>query len=196
MEINIEKNVNLKQKKDNECLGLFEHLFDTYYKALTIYSYKFVNDWQAAEDITQDVFMSIWMNKNKIDFSKPINTYLYRAIYNRSINYINSSLMQYKNKESLTIDEMINEEIMVYNQHDELLQKEISNNINEFIETLPPQCKKVYKLSRVQNLKNKEIAYLLNISEKTVEKHISKALEELRSHLIKLEVLSFILLWI
>lgn len=168
-------------------MKLFQHLFDNYFKVLTIYSYKFVNNWHTAEDITQDVFMSLWINKKEIDFSKPIIAYLYRAIYNRSINYINSSLTQNRREANRTVDEMINDEIMSYNQYDELLLKEMAANIDSFIETLPNQCKKVYKMSRIENLKNKEIAHILNISEKTVEKHISKALEELRSHLMRIK---------
>lgn len=173
-------------------LSLFRDLFDAYFKTLTTYAYRFVSDWQTAEDITQDVFMSLWEKKESIDFDDPIKPYLYRAVYNRSINYLNSALMQKRIEGTDTIDELISQEILSYNQHDTLLLKEITDEINRFVETLPPQCRKVYKLSREKNLRNKEIAAQLEISEKAVEKHISKALGEIRNHLVRLDILSML----
>lgn len=172
---------------------LFQQLFDSYFQSLVTYAFRFVNDWQAAEDIAQDVFMALWMKKEDIDFDQPVKPYLYRAIYNRSINYLNSALMQKRIEGVDTIDELISQEILSYNQHDALLLKEITAEINNFVETLPPQCRNVYKLSREENLKNKEIAARLDISEKAVEKHITKALTEIRNHLVHLDILSMLI---
>lgn len=174
-------------------VSLFQQLFDSYFQVLVTYAFRFVNDWQAAEDITQDVFMALWVKKEDVDFDQPVKPYLYRAIYNRSINYLNSALMQKRIEGVDTIDELINQEILSYNQHDALLLKEITAEINNFVETLPPQCRNVYKLSREENLKNKEIAARLDISEKAVEKHITKALTEIRNHLVHLDILSMLI---
>ena len=174
-------------------IALFRELFDSYFRILTTYAYRFVNDWQTAEDITQDVFMSLLEKKESIDFDDPIKPYLYRAVYNRSINYLNSALMQKRIEGAETIDELINREILSYNQHDTLLLKEITDEINQFVDTLPPQCRTVYKLSRERNLRNKEIAARLGVSEKTVEKHLSKALSEIRNHLVRLDILSILI---
>lgn len=174
-------------------ISLFQQLFDSYFQSLVTYAFRFVNDWQAAEDITQDVFMTLWVKKEDVDFDQPVKPYLYRAIYNRSINYLNSALMQKRIEGVDTIDELINQEILSYNQHDALLLKEITAEIHNFVETLPPQCRNVYKLSREENLKNKEIAARLDISEKAVEKHITKALTEIRNHLVHLDILSMLI---
>lgn len=174
-------------------ISLFQQLFDSYFQVLVTYAFRFVNDWQAAEDITQDVFMALWVKKEDVDFDQPVKPYLYRAVYNRSINYLNSALMQKRIEGVDTIDELINQEILSYNQHDALLLKEITAEINNFVETLPPQCRNVYKLSREENLKNKEIAARLDISEKAVEKHITKALTEIRNHLVHLDILSMLI---
>lgn len=174
-------------------ISLFQQLFDSYFQSLVTYAFRFVNDWQAAEDITQDVFMALWVKKEDIDFDEPVKPYLYRAVYNRSINYLNSALMQKRIEGVDTIDELINQEILSYNQHDALLLKEITAEIHNFVETLPPQCRNVYKLSREENLKNKEIAARLDISEKAVEKHITKALTEIRNHLVHLDILSMLI---
>ena len=88
------------------------------------------------------------------------------------------------------LDELIDYEILSYNQHDNLLLKEIEEEISSFVKTLPEQRKKVFLLSREENMKNKEIAFLLNISEKTVEKHITKALSDIRTHLTQTGLMS------
>ena len=171
---------------------LFRHLFDMYFRTLATYAYRFVNDWQEAEDITQDVFLALWEKRTEIDFDKPVHPYLYHAVYNRSINYLNSALVRKRVEGGEVIDELINHEILSYNQHDTLLLKELTEQIDSFVETLPPQCRNVYTLSRKEHLKNKEIALCLGISEKAVEKHISKALGEIRNHLIHLDLLSLL----
>ena len=187
-----EENCLEKRHAKTKDIALFRELFDSYFRTLTTYAYRFVCDWQTAEDITQDVFTSLWEKKENIDFDDPIKPYLYRAVYNRSINYLNSALTQKRIEGADTIDELINREILSYNQHDTLLLKEITDEINRFVDTLPPQCRTVYKLSREKNLRNKEIAAQMEISEKAVEKHISKALNEKRNHLVRLDILSIL----
>lgn len=176
-----------------DSLAIFEDLFMRFFQPLVNYSYRYVNDKQVAEDLTQDVFMALWTRKEEVDFSKPIEPYLYRAIYNKSINHLTSSFVQRRIDHSENIDELISREIAEYNQYNLLLLKEIAQEIDLYVKELPPQCQKVYRLSRENNMKNKEIALQLNISEKAVEKHISKALHDIREHLIKLDLMTMLL---
>ncbi len=169
---------------------LFQKLFEDYFRSLVTYSYRYVNDWSVGEDIVQDVFMALWINRDKIDFEEPIKPYLYRAAYNRSINYLNSVSVQRRVDHADMLDELIDREILSYNQHDNLLLKEIEEEITSFVGTLPEQRKRVFLLSREENLKNKEIALRLNISEKAVEKHITKALSDIRTHLTETGLMS------
>jgi RNA polymerase sigma-70 factor (ECF subfamily) len=166
-------------------LNVFRYLFNTYYQSLAAYAYKIVDDIQDAEDIVQDVFMTFWINKDTFDFSKPVKPYLFKAVYNRSINFLKSKKTNIELTEN-NIDQLLHEEIALSYPDNPLLLKELSDEINHFIDALPPQCKKVFTLSRISELKNREIAETLHISEKTVESHISKALKELRIHLKKL----------
>lgn len=166
----------------------FKQLFEYYFEQLVLYAFRFLNDRQAAEDVVQDVFLSLWINKEDIDFTMPIKPYLYKATYNKAMNYVTSFSVQ-KRVDSASTDELINQVIMHFNQYDNLLAKEIVHEINNYIETLPLQCRKVFRLSRERQMKNKEIAALLDISEKAVEKHIGKALAGLRQHLIRLGLL-------
>ena len=169
---------------------LFQKLCEDYFRSLVTYSYRYVNDWSVGEDIVQDVFMALWINRDKIDFEEPIKPYLYRATYNRSINYLNSVPVQRRVDHIDVLDELIDREILSYNQLDYLLLKELEEEITSFVGTLPEQRKRVFLLSREENLKNKEIALRLNISEKAVEKHITKALSDIRTHLTETGLMS------
>lgn len=183
----------LKNKKTNketqEYLAFFNSLFNLYFQPLVTYAFRYVNDWQVGEDIVQDVFMALWIKKEEIDFTQPLKPYLYRSTYNKSLNYLNSFLVQKKLNPSQTFEELLNEEILLYNQHDPLLLKEIDQEIERVIATFPPQRKKVFGMSRKKNMSNKEIALQLEISEKAVEKHITKALAEIKEHLIRLDLM-------
>lgn len=169
--------------EDKKYILLFQNLFDEYFRPLVLFAYHYVNDWQAGEDIVQDVFMSLWNKREEVDFEHSIKPYLYRSAYNKSLNYLNSVLIRYRIDQPENIDALIDQEILSYNQHDTLLLHELSEEIDSFVEKMPEQRKKVYRMSRQQNLKNKEIAIRLNISEKAVEKHITKALADIRTHL-------------
>lgn len=173
--------------------GRFEKLFEDFLEPLTTYAYRYVNDWQVAEDIVQDTFLSLWMNKEFINFDDPIKPYLYRSVYNKSINHLQTAYIKRRINPEDT-DALIDQIILEFNQYDSLLLKEVVHEIDSFIETLPPQCKKVYRMSRGELLKNKEIALALGISEKAVEKNISRALNGIRVHLRGLDLLPGLLI--
>lgn len=167
---------------------LFEDLFHLYYCPLIAFADKYTNDKQASEDIVQDVFMALWIKRESINFSDPIKPYLYKATYNKSISYIHSQQSNYSMDEQ-DIKLLLQQKIISYEVQDSLLLKEVADEIAICVDKLPAQCRKVFLLSRGQGLKNKEIAKQLDISEKTVEGHISKALSELRSHLKRLDLM-------
>lgn len=181
----------LTTKKENilkQDFVFFEDLFNTYYCPLLAFANKYTNDRQASEDIVQDVFMALWIKRGSIDFSVPVKAYLYKATYNKSINYLNS-LQANLNIDEENIKLQLQQKIISCDLDESLLIKELSEEIIFCVDKLPEQCRKVFLLSRGKGLKNKEIALQLNISEKTVEGHISKALAELRIHLKKLKLI-------
>lgn len=171
-------------------LSLIEELFKTHYKSLINYACKYVFNKSVADDVIQDVFMSVWINRENIDFeTKYIKSYLFKAVRSRCLNYIQSV----KDSLSLNIDDVsfiIQKEIFSGRAYDNLLLEDLEREIANSIDSLPPQCKKIFIHSRVDHLKNKEIAGMLGISEKAVEKQITKALSEIRKHLIKVNLLS------
>ena len=185
----------LRNKEIDHCFLFFEELFKQYYSSLLVYANKFINNSYAAEDIVQDVFMSLWIRRDAIDFEEPIKAYLYKATYHKSITYLNH-LQNDINIDEQSIRYKLEQKILSFDHQDSLLLKELSTEINLFVDTLPVQCRKVFLLSRGKGLKNKEIAGLLGISEKTVEGHISKALFGLRSHLKKMDLMPITLIYL
>ncbi|MDR2920272.1 MAG: RNA polymerase sigma-70 factor [Tannerella sp.] len=177
-----------------QSLLALEELFKSYYKPLRAYAYRFINNKEIAEDIVQDIFFEVWSHHEKIHFDdkKAVKSYLFKSVYNRSINLINSSILYGNTSIEDTNEELIIETYLsqyIPNQEQSLLLKELESEIADFVETLPSQCKKIFVLSRTYGLKNKEIAEKLEISIKAVEKQISKALSGLKTHLLKKELL-------
>ena len=178
-------------------LEALEALFKRFYKPLRAYAYRFVSDEYQAEDIVQDVFLEIWQRHESIHFDdESIKSYLFKAIYTHAINVLTrqpqpvSSLGFGQNDDPL--------KLYVYdltqNADNCLLLKELKTAIQSYIQILPPQCHKIFILSRNYGLKNREIADQLGISIKAVEKQISKALFGLKEHLLKKGLLFFLAL--
>lgn len=162
----------------------FTNFYTQFFQKLLITSDKYVEDVFIAEEIVQDVFLKIWEDTEGLNEIKSINSYLYRSVINSSINYLNRQ----KNIERHHL------KIASYYSEESLLELDDENElivlINNEIEKLPTQCKKVFKLSRFDHLKYKEIANLLDISERTVENHIANALKILRAELLGKKIVS------
>ncbi len=174
-----------------------EILFTQYYQILRAYAFRYVQNQDAAKDIVQDVFFELWLRRNEIDFELPMKAYLFKAVLNKSRNFIYDKRVKDKinfdsENDIQFIDDYL-QSFVVY-QEDSLLLKDLDREIKNYIETLPEQCHRIFVMSRALNLKNKEIALQLGISIKSVEKQITKALSGLRNHLKKNELISLLLL--
>lgn len=170
---------------------IYYGLFKQHYSELLFYATRLVGE-DDAEDIVQDVFVELWNNKSKIDFDDHIKSFLYKSVYTRSINFLKhkSVVDSYTSEEKEFFAQKIayynyeNSEVMARLENMEL-KKEILSAIND----LPDQSRKVFKMSYLYEMKNKEIADILGISLRTVEAHMYKALKILRvklSHLLLL----------
>jgi RNA polymerase sigma-70 factor (ECF subfamily) len=137
-----------------------------------------VKDTCIAENIIQDIFVSLWKNRHEIDFGVHFKTYLFNATRNRAINY----LKIIKRKESYKI---VSTEIEFDPDTPETLlhTEEMHYAIQAAIDELPSKCKEIFCMNRFDNLTYNEIATILEISIKTVETQISRALKHLRKRL-------------
>ena len=158
--------------------SMFELLFKTHFQHLFNFAFQFVSDADIAKDIAQNVFVKLWEQRNNIDTQKSIKSYLFTSVRNSCINHIrdhkkyNSSILDV---ELLQMDSGINIDNLEYN--------ELEKKINEILGSLSYKCRKVFEMSRFENKKYKDIAIELDISEKTVEAHMSRALKSLREQL-------------
>ncbi|WP_036930774.1 RNA polymerase sigma-70 factor [Prevotella sp. 10(H)] len=173
--------------KEGKYLENFQNLFSEYYESLCLFAYKYVRNKDIAEDIVQDTFFSLWNNQEDIDFSQP-KPLLYKYVKNRAIDFLRQA--QTRNISlntddiSIKLDNYVRN-LIVNQQEEDFHYKQLQIELNKCIEDLPPQCRRVFELSRFSNLKNKEIAEELQINIKTVEKHITTALLRIRQHLAK-----------
>ena len=163
----------------------FEQLFQENYKNLVLYAKKFVMDTEIARDLVQDIFVYLWEKRQKLTINKSLSSYLFRAVRNASINY----LKRESTKENYVKDFLINLNEGSYktsareDAHELVVHKDLSKNIETIIETLPEQCRNIFKMSRFRGMKNKEIAEIYAISPRTVETQIYRALKVLKENL-------------
>lgn len=173
----------------------FQALFDDNYRRLIFHALRFVNSEAEAEDIVADVFFELWKNLDTLDLDGGITSYLYRAVSTRALN-----VLRHKNVAAVRIEmlEAINERRMDFIADDDtqrdIESAEIGLKIREAINELPDRCREVFVLSYINGLKNKEIADAMNVSVRTVEAQIYKALHFLRDRLRYLLVLIVIFL--
>ena len=157
----------------------FEMLFRTYYQPLCQYAFTFLRDKEDAEEIVQSTFLMVWEKRETLSIRTSVKPYLYAMVRNACLNVIKHQKIKQKHA---------GEEIALADRsHDAVAQtvasNELEHRINMAVEELPEQCRMVFKLSRFEELKYAEIAAQLNISIKTVENQMGKALKIMREQL-------------
>jgi RNA polymerase sigma-70 factor, ECF subfamily len=170
--------------------GNFEVIFREYYVPLCRYCIQFVRRPEIAEEIVQEQFITLWEKKDVIDIHTSINSYLYKSVKNKSIDYLKSKYAKLK------FDEL-NELIIIrdnQNPHQIIELEETSKIIESAINQLPEKCYMVFSLSRFGGFSNKEISDELNISIKTVENQVTIALRKIKEFLKKHGISIFILI--
>ena len=157
----------------------FEKIFRTHYSYLCAFANKFLNDQDAAEEIVQEVFVKLWSKRDELNIKSSIKSYLFTAVRNSSLNLIKHINIRedYKAHNKLEIE---NQESHL---EDSILATELEDRIRDLINKLPTERKKIFIMSRYEGLKYREIAEKLNISIKTVENQIGKAMKTLKEGL-------------
>jgi RNA polymerase sigma-70 factor (family 1) len=167
----------------------FEVLFKTYYPVLSVYAKKYVYDLETGKELVQDLFVKLYENRENLQINTTLKGYLFKAVQNKCLTYISQSKLRERHIENVALLEREKEAVDIGYLEQTELEEKIYKSINE----LPDQCQKIFKMSRLEGIKNKEIAEELDISIRTVETQISKALKILRNSLGQL-LLIFILL--
>ncbi|HEY3389658.1 MAG TPA: RNA polymerase sigma-70 factor, partial [Prolixibacteraceae bacterium] len=158
----------------------FELLYRRYFVRLCAFANKFLNDPHAAEEVVQDIFMKLWENRATLRSDGSGKSFLFQAVHNKSLNLLAHQKVVNQYAEMIQAVYSHPEEFDV---QESLMAKELSLRIQTIINELPTECKRIFLMSRTEGKKYNEIAEELNISVKTVETQINRALKKLRSEL-------------
>ena len=170
--------------KKPEDLQEFKELFNLNYQNLCNRVQRITNDIDVAEDIVQEVFINFWNNDKRPSIQRP-EAYLHKAAIHKALNFV----VCQKRKKELNMDYMRCNNPVVTGFGQELEYLELQQKVEKSLNLLPPMCKKVFLLSRYEEMSHKEIADFLKISPNTVDNHIKKALQLLRKALLALLIL-------
>jgi RNA polymerase sigma-70 factor (ECF subfamily) len=164
----------------------FEMLYNEQYNSLCHFAKRFVLDLEAAREIVQGVFVSIWEKRTSLPDEISLKTYLYASVRNRCLDYLKHLKVEYE-YEKMRVREITESGNNSFNEIDHpldgLITTELENAIKDAIDSLPDKCKEIFELSRFKGLKYREIAEELNISVKTVETQMSRAIHTLKKKL-------------
>ena len=165
-----------------------DELFNCYYSRLYHFSKSILKIDNGIDDILQDVFVKIWLNRHRIGSAETFNAFIFTITKNAVLNLIRANLKEHSLREEIYLRSVAEE----YQTQNSLEFDEIKEAIDKIVTTLPEKRQLVFKLSRTEGLPNKEIANQLGISEKTVEDHITHAIRHIKDSLTEMGVLSIL----
>ena len=169
----------------------FEALFKAHFRELHAYAYSLVNDWDNAEELVQGLFLKLWERNDWSGIHTSVKSYLYKSVYHESLNLMRRKKVHLR-YQALTVPTM---EDQTGDAAEKLKLSEVEMHLAKALNKLPEKCRAIFHLSRFEELKYQQIADQLNISIKTVETHMVKALKILRKEMAEfLPATLFILL--
>ncbi len=154
----------------------FRQLMEYISDDLFIFAMGFVKSREVAEEIVSDVFVKIWKKRSALEQIKNLKSYLYIAVKNNCLSYLR------KNKKItiISFDDIPEFHFpLVHNIDDKTIDKEMLKRVYSAIEQLPPKCQMAFSLAKINGMRYKEIAEVMNISEKTVNNHIVTAIHKI-----------------
>ena len=166
----------------NEDAVLFEEIYTTYFPLLYNYAFSITKDRAEAEDAVGDVFLKLWEEKQFRQIEKSVKSYLFKSVYNQCINILQREEVREKYAHYIKHLQYVTENDSDY-PLSSLIESELTETIRQAIDKLPPQCRKIFEMSRIEQLTHEEIARQLDVSINTVHMQIKRALGKLRIEL-------------
>lgn len=164
----------------NADLKAFEWLFKKYYRPLCFFANRYCNNLQVAEEIVAETFTILWQRRESIFISSSFKAYIYRSVQNQCINYLRHKKIENAYVRYLLQKSDADEQTFQETQNNSYYNKELREQIQQAIKSLPDKCREIFILSRFEHLTYKQIAARLSISPKTVENQMGIALDKLR----------------
>lgn len=154
----------------------FEFIFNTFYDKLYRVAYYYMSSDENAEDAVSEVFYKLWNNRKKLNKIENLENYLFFMIRNQCL----STLRAGKKITYTDQQDTLKQQITTTNPENSLISEEFIRYLSEHISSLPPRCRIIFIMVKEDGLKYKEVAEILNISIKTVENQMTKAIGYLR----------------
>jgi RNA polymerase sigma-70 factor (family 1) len=171
----------------------FKDLFARYYEQLYHYIFGFIKSKQVAEELVMDVFLKIWLGRDLITQIEKFDAFLFRVAHNKSIDFLRSVARDPKFKDLLWENIQLTNNVQ---SDSSILIQEYEAKLREAVSLLSPQRKKVYQLSRDQDMTHDQIAAQLNLSKHTINNHIVEAQRFIRTYLSKNFDIAFLVVMI
>ncbi len=160
----------------------YRQLFDQYYQKLVVFAYKYLEDLESARDIVQEFYLYLYESRHSISIQTSLKSYLYSAVKNRCLNQVKHEQVKEKHRNMSRSEANVSDPDL-----EEIMDAvELEARVYEIVSKLPEKCRQIYIMSRVDGKRNRDIADELNLSVRTVETQISKALKFLKNSLLPL----------
>ena len=157
-------------------MSILKKMFTEFYPVLASYCLKYVKDEEAARDIIQDIFLKVLENSHKIDFSRPLHSYFLKVAYRHCMDYLDRLKVEKAHQQDTAV-QLSEIDVLYDHVFDQLCANELQELIDQVLAQLPDQCRIIFTKSRFEGMSHQEIALELNISVRTVETHIYRALK-------------------
>jgi RNA polymerase sigma-70 factor (ECF subfamily) len=162
----------IQRIKDDDAKALII-LFERYFSALCRFACRFVKNANLAEEVVSDVFLNIWLKKEKIQIKINLKTYLYTAVRNQSLNYVKKNKIYLEEIETVVKENKISD----LDADKSITYEELKNEIDILLQQLPEKRQVIFKMNRIDGLSYKEIAEILSISIHTVQNQMVAAVK-------------------
>ncbi len=168
--------LNSQTRRKDKQVAEFEVLFKTHYKSLCFTAFNIVKDIDTAEEIVQEFFYNYWKNRSSINIKTSVKAYLFKSVYNSSLKHIRSEGVRQRHADYVINHNKVNNN----SASQELEAKELRGIIEQTLDELSQRHACIFRMSRYEGLKYREIADELSVSVKTVEAAMGKALAAFR----------------
>lgn len=162
----------------NSNSDIYDYLFHYYYSSLVVFGERMIHDRDVAEDLVQDFFYRLWMNREQLSIQQSIKSYCFQSIKNRCLDYLKHQKVILKAEKEILFTHSESDGFP-----DFMAENELNELIQQALDRLPEKCREIFVMNRFDGLKPSEIAEKEQISVRTVEGHIGKALKLLREDL-------------